>query len=379
MPEQLDLIDGWVKVTDPDTEFDWVITEKNSTSWHRIFFTPSETKLHQAKGSCSMIMKVIEYMEEQGWLKKGDVILDPMCGIASFLRMAALKGYDCMGIELEQSFIDVMEGIDHKTVHSFKFRTEGGLEKFRSVTKGLKNIGQIIISQGDARELEKVIPPMYFDCMPPEFEYGKSKVATICSPPYGNRLTDVGQQMGSKSVETWQERDEKAAKAGYAQYSQDSDNIGNSKIATICSPPYGMGEHSQKKIDSLPTEQDGKRFTHGMKPHTYVHPDNIAILKDNKYSREMLKVYKSLYNVLGEGSYVALVTKDFIQNGKVIQLHKETIRLMEEAGFCFIEHKKAKLPEVSFMLRINWVKFHKDKGLPLICWEDITFYKKGTV
>lgn len=346
MPEQLDMLDGWQTV---DGFYDWEVTERNSVTWHPTFFTEAEVKEHQAKGNMTACKLYIEYMEEQGWLKKGDIILDPMCGIASFLRVAALKGYACFGVELEGKFISLMRD---------------GLDKFRWLTNDVPGVGEIIIRQGDARELEHLDMPLLAN-------------AIIGSPPYGNRFTDVGQQMGSRSVSTWAEHDKQRAESKYSQYSESSKNIGNSKIAIITSPPYSVGEHSKKKIDSLP-KNDGIAYT-GMKPHTYLNPSNIAILKDNAYSREMLKVYQSMYKVLNEGSYVCLITKDFIQKKKVVELHAETIRLMEEAGFALLEHKRTRLPEVSFMVRMNWLKHFKKLGLPLIDWEDATFYIKGEI
>ena len=48
MPKQLDFVDKeWVE-TD---EYDWVVTEHNTTSWYPTFFTKEEVSLHQAKGN----------------------------------------------------------------------------------------------------------------------------------------------------------------------------------------------------------------------------------------------------------------------------------------------------------------------------------------
>lgn len=317
MPKQLDFVaKEWVE-TD---EYDWVVTERNTTTWYPTFFTKEEVSLHQAKGNMAACKNYIEYMESKGWLKPGDVILDPMCGIGSYLRMAALKGYSCFGIELEDRFIEAMEGYDiyfnlgdTETNH-----VEGGLEKFRRVTRGLPNVGGIMVVQGDARYLEH----------PTDIAN-----VVICSPPYGNKFRDINQQLGSASDISWKDLEKVDRDTRYVQYSSDPNNIGNCKL---------------------------------------------TFNENNAYSKEMLKVYKSMYNVLSNGSYVCLITKDFISQKKVVKLSLETIRLMAKAGFKFLERKTTKLPEASFLMRTNWQRHYKDIGLPLIDWEDTTFYVKAT-
>ena len=113
----------------------------------------------------------------------------------------------------------------------------------------------------------------------------------------------------------------------------------------------------------------------GHKSHEYSN-NNIARLGDSKYNREMQKVYNSLYGILAKQSYVCLITRNFIQEKRVVFLDKLTIKLMERAGFEYLTTKRASLPEISFLKRVNWEKHFKKKGLPLIDWEEATFYVK---
>ena len=299
--------------------------------------------------------KAIEYMMGKGWLQEGDIVLDPMCGIGSFLICAAMKGFDCIGVELEHRFIEDMEGYDkviEDDLFSGKAHIQGSLEKFRWLAKDNASIGSIRVYQGDARTLTMM---------------DLSADAVLCSPPYGNRLNDERQQSTGDFSEF--------ASAEYS-YSKNPSNIGNAKIKVICSPPYKHGEHSAEKIESI-GEFGNRELGHGMKPHEYLDPKNIAnIDSDSKYSYEMSKVYRSLYNFLAPNAYVALVTRNFIQNKKVVELDKLTMRLMERAGFFYLETKRANNPEVSFFRQINHNKVLKDLGLPLIDWEEITFYRK---
>jgi len=339
---------------------DWPNCQRNY-EWHDKFFAPKALRDHQAKGNCDSAALTLDYMVERGWLSEGDLILDPMCGIGSFLIVAALKGYDCIGVELEENFIKDMEGYD-SIVDDYddmffmsKTHVEGNLEHFRRVTDGLPNVGSIRVFQGDARQLSMM-----------DF----SASAVLCSPPYGNRLKAARQQIAGR-INRDTRIDFSEMYGSEASYSDDPKNIGNAKIKVLCSPPYNHGEHSEAKIDSIPDEITGMRV------HEYLNPSNIANIDgSSKYNHEMLKVYNSLYTFLAPGAVVALVTRNFIQDKKVVRLDSLTIRLMERAGFMYLETKRANNPEVSFFRQINHNKIFKKYGLPLIDWEEITFYRR---
>lgn len=347
--------------------YDWIIEDRNR-EWHDVYFTRPAIRHHQAKGSCPLVWRVLEYMEEQHWLREGDVIFDPMCGIGSFLIVAAVKGYDGIGVELEDTFCQDMVGYDtiplgeDTLFASVPGHVEGQIEKFKRVTKGWDRIGNWRVIQGDARKLQEL--------------WGTLCAKVVCSPPYGNRLRDAGQQFGSDKGrddrKTWKELEEELEGSYNKQYSLDPNNIGNAKIKVVSSPPYSRTtEHSKSQIDYLP---EVKRPGH--KGFEYANKKNVALLKDSAYSKEMLKVYRSLYSVLAPGAYVALITRNFIQKRKVVMLDELTIRLMERAGFGYLETKRAQLPDVSFFKNSNYLKYHKKWGLPLIDWEEISFFKK---
>ena len=357
-----------VKTYMPQDFYNWIVTERNK-SWHQTYFAPKAVKDHQAKNNCKFGMHIIDYMEKHGWLQPGDSILDPMCGIGTYLILAALRGYNSVGVELEDTFFNDMVGYEERSIDledglfsNLPKHIEGSLERFNRLTASVKKVGFAFAIQGDARNLEEI------------FAANQVKFDVLCSPPYGNRLSDANQKYQGGGEKTFKERDKLSAETKYAQYSEDENNIGNSKIKVICSPPYSRStEHDDAQIDALPDNIKGA----GGKGFKYADPKNIAILDDSEYIREMEKVYRALYEVLESGAVVALVTRDFIQQGKVVQLYAVTVKMMERAGFTFRELQRAWLPAMSFFKRINWTKHHRLKGLPLIDWEDVTFYSKG--
>lgn len=388
-----------------DITIDWKIEERNK-QWHDTYFTRRACKDHQAKGNCRFAFKIIEHMEFMNWISKGDVILDPMCGIGSFLIIAALKGYDAIGIELERRFYEDMIGVREAVSVDDRDDLFSGYEgeqyvpgNIESFLKSMTNVGKIQVINGDARETHGIISIMIGKGM---LDW-KSGLGIVCSPPYGNRLSDEKQQVGSKDSLKYSELDDPER-----QYSNDSNNIGTkrlavltsppysattevgggiaksrtqhysndnvakSRLAILCSPPYSRStEHSNDQIDAMPEEKKS-----GHKGFLYSDRRNIAVLKLGPYQEEMLKVYQAMYRTLQHGSPVALITRNFIQEGQIVALDELTIDLMEQAGFEYQFTRRAELPEISMFKYMNWEKCHKEKRLPLITWEEATFYLK---
>jgi len=361
-------------INDWGVPIDWDIKDKNK-QWHETFFTKRATYDHQAKGNCRFCWHIIKEMEKRGWLTKGDVVLDPMCGIGSFNIVAALSGYNSIGVELEEIFYNDMVGFDTRGAvdeddlfGSFLTHVEGTIERFLKMTADIPAVGDILIVKGDARDLKGSLLGYEYPSKKQKME-PLPELQMICSPPYGNRMRDEGQRFGSKDGKDWSQME--GIEDYNKQYSQDENNIGRDKINIVCSPPYGRStEHSEQQIESM--DKPGSGF-HGHKPFKYG-KGNIAVLADSKYLREMLKVYNSMYEFLKPGAYVALITRNFIQDFKVVELDELTIKLMKRAGFEYIKTMRARLPELSLFKNINWEKYHKDKGLPKIDWEEVTFY-----
>lgn len=403
-------------MNEQNIQIDWHITERNK-HWHDTYFTRRSVKDHQAKGNCRFVYCCIEELEHQEWIDPGDLVFDPMCGIGSFLVVAALKGYNGVGIELEERFCKDMLGWDDNVTVDDELdffvgistvqHTEGNIEKFHKLTAEIPSVGRIAIINGDARRAHELLPSnnLRLD--------SKGKVYVLCSPPYGNRLRDVMQEASADDKLDWSKIDTDHDR----QYSNNNDNIGTHKIVTISSPPYSSSteiggqhkdtdpnsflnrrksvhysedniarnrlaivssppysrstEHNASQIDALPDEKVG-----GHKGFCYTNRKNIALLKIGQYDIAMLNVYKSLYKAVGIGSPVVLLTRNFIQEGKIVLLDELTIGLMEKAGFTYKFTKRAELPEISMFKYMNWNNCHREKELPLITWEEATFYLK---
>lgn len=60
---------------------------------------------HPAKFSKALIERILDYMAEKGWIKKGDVIGDPFGGVGTGGIVAAYRGFRWIGNELEPKFV----------------------------------------------------------------------------------------------------------------------------------------------------------------------------------------------------------------------------------------------------------------------------------
>ena len=144
---------------------------------------------HPAKMSVSLCFKIFQYMEERGWITKGDLILDPMAGIFTSGIVGAILGYRVLGCELEKHFIQLAQE-----------NIEFARQKFHS-------LGNCWIVQGDARNLRGVDLP-----------------GAVTSPPYADQqLTGEGHFRSAREPDCASAADN--PREGYA-------------AGAVSSPPY---------------------------------------------------------------------------------------------------------------------------------------------
>lgn len=110
-----------------------------------------------APGLC---FKIMDYLEELGLLVPGkSVVIDPMCGVATSLLCGAIKGYETIGVELEEKFVGLA------TQNMERLATKMEIPNWQ-------------IIQGDSRYLASLLD-----------ERG---LCAIMSQPYSNPRTEAG-------------------------------------------------------------------------------------------------------------------------------------------------------------------------------------------
>src|SRR5882672_4314873 len=80
-------------------------------SWHNCYgagwqgeIVP-ESFAHPAKFSRSLIQRIYEHAFANGWLKDGDIVIDPFGGVALGGLDAGIRGVRWIGCELESKFV----------------------------------------------------------------------------------------------------------------------------------------------------------------------------------------------------------------------------------------------------------------------------------
>jgi len=330
--------------------YDWIV-ESDTRAWHESYYAAQALRDHQAKGIPNLYLKILEHMKSRYGIRTDKhIILDPMCGIGTTLIISNLNQMESIGIELEDKYFNDMVGYDYTfngidmgndslfavSDIEMKQHIEGNLERFAKVTGRLQDGVPMYCKLVGENEIEYLNTPAYY--------YGGSHPITIfnhdSTKPFDKLIRDY------ISLE--------------------------SKVPiVITSPPYTrITEHDEKQIASLPKEK-----MHHHKPAGYENPNNIAMKMPHEYRMAMGEVYQNVYDFGVE--LCVIVTRDFIDKGKVFALwawNKE--RLEWQHKYELIEHIKAKIPDMSLFKSMNYNRFHKAKGLPLIDWEDICIYKR---
>ena len=120
---------------------------------------------HPAKVSFSLAAKIYDHVINEGWVKKGDLILDPFSGIGGFAFHALCYGLNFIGVELEQKFVDL---------------GQQNIELWNRKMKGWPNLGMATIIQGDSR---KIVAELWFQEFKDVIE-GANLI--LSSPPYAD-------------------------------------------------------------------------------------------------------------------------------------------------------------------------------------------------
>ena len=296
---------------------DWYGTYEEN---NKPYYVP-EAYTHPAKMAIGLCRRIFEFMEEKGMLHKGDVVVDPFNGIGTTLLLGTTLGYKCIGVELEEKFVQL---------------TEANIEKHKAMFEATGRTMPIVI-KGDSRQLSKLIQeqiqgiissPPYADSVNSaksgfdftkakldykgrmwhkdrvdytkkkhdDFAYGKTKgqigalkdgdiSAVITSPAYADISTGAGglntkpatkdgQQTGRSAKASSQDTDQKYGKTD-GQIARLKDK---GIDAVISSPPYseGLGHGGN------PTKIDKKKGLDGFLTQYGKTEGQIGKLKDNK-------------------------------------------------------------------------------------------------
>lgn len=201
---------------------------------------------HPAKMSVTLCFKIFEHGERMGYWKKGDVVLDPMCGIFTTGICGAIMGYRVVGVELEQHFFTLAQ--QNIGFARPKFHIKGDCE----------------ILQGDARCLSELLRPKGIVTSPPYVD--QRMASAICFK--ARKLYREGKIAEALVVLREQERHE--IEAGWARAPRSDehllqrlkDDATDRYEGAIASPPYAGNIGGESGIDTEREKLSGKNAQH---------------------------------------------------------------------------------------------------------------------
>lgn len=328
-----------------------------SGNWNKLIIPESFS--HPAKFAPGLIRRIFQHCLEQGYLRKGDIVVDPFGGIGGGGIMAAPLGLHWNGIELEQRFVELAwKNFD---IH---------LRDWIAMGYPLPHM-----VQGDSRRLSDVLGQADLIATSPPFE-GISP--TRGDPNYVWKFhgdqKDYGHTPG-----------------------QIGSMMSGSVDSVITSPPYaetiqshGSGIDYSKRADasnrSNPTSDGSVKRAEELAGSYSSSPSNIGNLKagqGDSYWQAVADVYRECRKILKPGGVMVIVVKSYVKAGRRVPLPMQTLKLLIHLGFAPLERIKAMLvfetitaglfgeisrrkEKKSFFRRLA-----EKKGSPKINWEEV--------
>ena len=180
---------------------------------------------HPAKVSRSLVRRIYEHAFAEGWLRAGDIVVDPFAGISGTELDAMWNGCHWVGLELEPKFVMLSKaniGLWH-----LKYGSKPGF-------------GSARILQGDSRKLSELIGRADVVCSSPPYAAIAAGAGGLNTKPGKN-----GQQSGRSPDSASQGADQRyGSSAG-----QLSAMAEGRFAAVVSSPPFERAVHGYNGID----------------------------------------------------------------------------------------------------------------------------------
>jgi len=385
--------------------------------WHGCYaesrfneYTTDESVIHPAKASMALMERIFEHLENHKFISSSSVIVDPMAGSGRTNIMASLRGYDSIAVELEEKFVNLINGnkklfeetvgrpSNIKVIHGDAREMKTHLSKGQGVGITSPPYAEAISNKKRARsggiamrEMKKgntshfsITMDGYSDNEENIGNLKDSGIASITSPPYiDSPLYDSKKTRPRPNDEKF-----KGQLPAGTGYSGDKKNIGNLKdsMSAITSPPYGFDASGTGITSKNNKSYDEENPNYAMKGYAGGEK-NIGNYSNQSYQQAMLQVYQGLFDA--GISPVITITKNPTKNKQLKRLDIETIELLERAGYKIADYHRAILWQEEeqqtldgdnfkeFSGRLSFFKrLSLERGNVAAKWEDIIIAKR---
>ena len=358
-----------------------------------------EAFAHPAKISYALAARIYEHAFKEGWVKRGDKVIDPFGGIGGTAIHAACRGLQWVGVELESRFCGWAE-----QNFSLWARKWGNLPEWvqpKMVCGDSRRLAELLGIQAvacigsppfvDARQnttdsrkgataptkhdpeawgMVVSSPPYAHDATPrqnnledyanesPRY-YGQSAgqlgsmpegdyAVVVSSPPYAEHIKNKNGIDYSKSVDpNTSKRGSAARDAIGGPYGETTGQLG---AMVVGSPPFENQE---------PSHAQGSRFED---VHRQLNPSKLAKNRPGMFQHEYGDTSGNIGNATGEtfwsaarqiveqcrqilrpGGHAIWVCKDFVRKGKRVPFSDQWLALCESLGFRLVCRHRAML------------------------------------
>lgn len=390
----------------------------------RGLITP-DSHAHPAKFSPGLIKRIYGHCLFSGYLKVGDVVVDPFGGIGGGGLFAPMFGLRWRGVELEEKFVDLAR------------------QNFRATEPGWRTMNWHVptIIQGDSRRLCDVIGGAAGIVTSPPYaeisdtggtrglkkygagltggeacfdKYGQTEgqignlkagsIDAVCtSPPYAESIQSQahGIDWAKAGPATGNRKRGDGCKQGetfdsHLNYSADPSNIGNLRsgdvAAVVTSPPWeeSVGTKDQSFWDNHNDRQKNWKGATRQTADYGQTEGQLGQASGDTYWQAVADVYRECWEILKPGGVIVIVVKSYVKKGRRVPLPMQTLKLLISLGFEPVERIKASLVKEEihnglfgeFKTKKERKSFFRrlaeKKGSPRIDWEEVLICRKDT-
>lgn len=407
-----------------------------SEGWKGVIVDDAFT--HPAKFGRALIRKIYGHILEQGYIKRGDSIIDPFGGVALGSYEALYQGLNWTGVELEPKFVE----LGNRNIAKFN--------KDLGFLYG--DLGTAVLLNGDSRNLATIVQSAKAAISSPPFgeassggglanpdsvhqdtgqKFGKNHgyqnqgvtdgnlatlkaseldfQAAVSSPPYVDCVKN-GDGTGVRFDHNGRLPEKGHNNSSQSNYGDCDENLGNMSSgdfeAVVGSPPFEgvlsrdnslstdrkklakeLGITNTANVSPIELERVGKRS----QPDYGKTKGQLGNDSGETFWNASRQILEQVYTVLAPNSYAVWVCKDFVRKGQRVPFSDQWLQLCTAVGFEPVERVRAWVVEEkgtqldifgnSHTKTIDRKSFFRrlaeKKGSPRIDWEDVLIVRKG--
>lgn len=304
---------------------------------HEGMVIPDAISEHSAKMAPKLLQRILAHGEENGRWQKGEKIVDIFGGIGTTGIIGAYAGYDVTCVELEKDFFKMMES-------SFAIHKNMWEQKSLVYPTAVNENCFLWLLDLLRKDKERI-------------------QNTVFSPPFsppGNQPQNGHAYRHEKAITEDQGQGTDGSLALLPHSGFDKALADTKARKFVFSPPYAdvikSGDGAGARLDA-----DGRRGA--SQGNSYGDSDGqIGNFTPDNYWAAMGIIYQMLYEACSEGSWMAVVVKDYVRDKKRVRLCEQTRQLIEASGFT--------VPEINQAWLVKEIK-----NIDMTTGEIITSYK----